>query len=613
MKAEKRCPTCNTEVQLTWMTCPLDGTWLSPSPPEEVQPISLAASEAVDQALEVLTRRLQLPGKRTLEQHRPGSKRCPKCKELYPLTANFCSVDSSPLEQIQTEELIGQVLSGSYQVVSLLGEGGSSKVYKAKHVFLGREVAIKILHRNEVNDELKVKRFLQESRAVSSLNHANIVNLYDFGLTEDGRPYLVMDLLEGRSLYELLQSHGTPTVETTIRIFRQVGEALNHAHLKGIVHRDVKPANIVIIEGNIVKLVDFGLAKIMSWANLEALQKTQAGMIFGSPRYMSPEQCSDSPIDIRSDIYSLGVCLFECLTGKAPFSGESVVTTLLKHIHEEPPNVREINPDIEMPDQLEHIVMKCLHKDPNHRYQSMNEIIHEFDEITGLNKKVTVEEVEKVPPVKPKKEHTTVLIVDDEEVTLLAYSNSIRMQPDFEVVGVAINGELAVQQVKDLTPDVVIMDFELPVINGADATRLIKQSFPNTKILILSSHNDRVKVLDAFAAGAEGYALKSLPGERFFTSIRTVAVGSLWIDDGLDDQLIYEAREMVYNRFKNQKVLPVPGTLSHIELRLLKLLLEGCSDEELCKRLELSPDLLQTQKRSIMRVLNSMNADNTIT
>ncbi len=607
LKAEKRCPTCNAEVQQTWMTCPLDGTWLYPSVAED-SAADKPPTETVDQALEVLTRRLQLPGRRTLEQIRPAfSKQCPLCNELYPVSANFCSIDSSPLQQVQTEEHIGQVLSGSYQILSLLGEGGSSKVYKAKHVFLGRTVAIKILRGNEVKDELKLKRFLQESRAVSSLTHPNIVNLYDFGLTEDGRPYLVMDLLEGRSLYELIQTSGPLKFETAVTIFKQVCEALHHAHLKGIVHRDVKPANIVMIDGQeVVKLVDFGLAKIMSWATLESLQATQAGMIFGSPRYMSPEQCSDQTVDVRSDVYALGVCMFETLTGQPPFTGESVVSTLLKHIHEQAPSVREVKPDARIPEKLDLLVQKCLNKDPNTRYQSMTELIEELDALSGSTskskeKKVAVE-------TKAKKDHTTVLIVDDEEVSLLACAMAVRKQADFEVVGVAINGELAVQKVEELRPDVVIMDFELPMINGADATRLIKERFPDTRILVLSSHSEREKVLDAFAAGANGYVLKSLPGERLFTSIRTIAVGSLWIDDGLDEQLVYDARELVYSMYKNKKVLPMPGALSHVELKLLKLMLEGLSEEELCSRLEVTPDILQAQKQGILRMLNTLNS-----
>ena len=603
MPAERRCPLCDAAVQPSWVNCPLDGTalaQLSASPAGA----EVSGPDSVDRALEVLTKRLQLPGKRTLEQAMPSfTKKCPICQEVYPAASKFCSNDSAPLELVRGESLIGQVLSGSYQVLSLLGEGGSAKVYKAKHVFLGRTVAIKVLRGTEVSDEFKIKRFLQESRAVSSLNHPNIVNLYDFGLTEDGRPFLVMDLLEGESLQQMLKSCGSIEPKRAALMFRQVCEALQHAHAKGIVHRDIKPANIVVMQdGDSIKLVDFGLAKIMSWAAMESLHATREGAVFGSPYYMSPEQCGNKAIDVRTDVYAVGVCLFETLCGEPPFGGDSIASVLMKHLQEPPRSCRSVKPKANIPEALDALVLKCLGKAPEARYQNMNEVIQDLDAIFGAGQSSPNVQLDK-----PAKSATRILIVDDDEVSLLACAVAVRKQPDLEVVGVAINGELAIQKVEELRPDVVIMDFELPLVNGSQATRQIKEKLPDTKVLVLSSHSDRETVLEAFAAGANGYALKALPGERLFTSIRTVAVGSLCVDEGLDEQLAYDARELAYSMFKNSKLLPPPGAFSAIELKVLKLVLQGCVDDEICCRLDIRSDILATHKQTLIRIINSMS------
>ncbi|MBX9721292.1 MAG: serine/threonine protein kinase, partial [Candidatus Obscuribacterales bacterium] len=385
----KRCPTCKSEVQKTWTLCPMDGTRLSmETTRSDGNSDSHSVKEDVHEALDLLRKRLNIPGKRTMEFSAiSGSKVCPTCKKVYPLNARFCSDDSDELELVAGDSLIGQVLGGSYQVLSVVGSGGSSQVYKAKHVFLGRPVAIKVLHASHVGNDEQVKRFLQESRAVSSLHHENIVSLYDFGLTDDGRPFLVMDYLEGTSLFDLIKTNGALEPMRAVNIFKQVCEALNHAHQKGIVHRDIKPGNIVLQSEDgtedKAKLVDFGLAKIMSWATLDAFHQTQQGIVFGSPRYMSPEQCADKAVGTSSDVYSLGASMYEALVGHAPFDGESVAALMVKHLHEQPKTLLEAAPEANIPPALNDIVMKTLRKDPAERHQSMNELIQEFEDLTG--------------------------------------------------------------------------------------------------------------------------------------------------------------------------------------------------------------------------------------
>jgi serine/threonine protein kinase len=589
----------------------MDGTRLSLETGRSTSPAdtqeNVTVKEDVNEALDLLRKRLNIPGKRTLEVAAvPGSKRCPVCSKVYSAGERFCSADSSPLETSAGDNLIGQILGGSYQVLGIVGVGGNSQVYKAKHVFLGRTVAIKVLHASQVGNDEQVKRFLQESRAVSSLHHDNIVSLYDFGLTDDGRPFLVMDYLEGTTLFDLVKANGPLEPVRVINIFRQVCDALDHAHKKGIVHRDVKPGNIVLLNEedrqDVVKLVDFGLVKIMSWASVDSFHHTQQGTVCGSPLYMSPEQCADKTIDARSDIYSLGASLYEALCGQPPFAGESMAALMVQHLHEAPRPLLEVVSNGKISRELNDLVMKTLSKDPEQRQQSMNEVLQELEIVAGTRKERTA------PNVAPqRKERTSVLVVDDDEVSLLACAMAINMQADLEIVGVAINGELAVQKVQELRPDIVIMDLELPVVNGVEATRMIRERCPETKVMILSSHNDRAGVLEAFSKGAMAYVLKSLPGERFFSSIRTVALGSFWVDDGLPEDLVYEARQLVYETFRRQNCTV---TLSCPEADLITLWLEGMSDADVCSRLGIREDLLHMQKQRLWHMFKALRANN---
>lgn len=223
------------------------------------------------------------------------------------------------------ESLVGKTIAGHYEIVSFLGEGGMSTVYKAKHILLDSIRAIKILHLPRAGDGKILQRFQQEAKASFFLSHPNIVRVYDFGIEPSmQQPYLVMDCLEGKPLSNVLENEPISS-ERAINIISQVCNALEHAHTKGIVHRDIKPANIILSKdasgGEIAQLVDFGIAKLINPE--EGNDLTQTGEVFGTPLYMSPEQCLGRNVDKRSDIYSLGCVMYECLAGKPPFQGAS--------------------------------------------------------------------------------------------------------------------------------------------------------------------------------------------------------------------------------------------------------------------------------------------------
>lgn len=593
MSEQPRCPECNAFVGRDWLHCPNDGARLTPSRGED--------------ALDVIRQRLKPSDKaRSDAGISSAAKQCPRCFALYSDLSNYCSVDSTALVRLSpqnSDSLIGQVLGASYLILSIIGEGGNSRVYKARHVILERPVAVKVMHANHSTDDSNIRRFLQESRTVSSLNHPNIVSLFDFGLTEDGRPYFCMDYVEGVSLQDVIDQNGFLPGERAVPIFIQLCDALSHAHKKGIVHRDIKPSNILLTttdHGEVPKLVDFGIAKMTNDAQSTSLRLTAEGTVCGSPVYMSPEQCLDEDVDHRTDIYSLGISLYETIAGQPPFDGESVISLFSKQLRQPAVPVRVLKPMANVPKALDEAVMKTLNKSRAERYQSMDELKSALEQVYGTkSRRRSAKDV--AATVESTK--LRILCVDDEEVSLLAYATALGKNSDFSVIGVAINGELAVQKAELLKPDLVIMDFELPVINGADATRMIKAQAPETKILLLSSHSDRAKVLEAFRAGVNGYALKSFPGERLFSMIREVVQGTLIIDDQLDEQVIYDAREIAYEAHIQRSKSQI---FSHTEAEILKQLLQDASDDEICELLKMDAAAFELSKQAILRKLNKL-------
>lgn len=275
-------------------------------------------------------------------------------------------------------------MANKYEVLHLLGKGGMSSVYKAQHVILGKVYAVKIMHRHMITDVNALVRFKQEAAAAASLSHPNIITVHDFA-TESEQPFQTIDYLEGTSLIEEIKKHGKLPPERALGIFAQACSALAHAHQKGVIHRDLKPSNIMLIEKDglkdFVKLVDFGIAKVLPQEGEAVQQLTQTGEVFGSPLYMSPEQCLGLKLDTRSDIYSMGCLMYETLTGHPPLSGSTVFATIQKHIDETPKPLKDELGPSRLVDALDTIVAKTLAKQPEQRYQSMDELLKELQEM----------------------------------------------------------------------------------------------------------------------------------------------------------------------------------------------------------------------------------------
>lgn len=267
--------------------------------------------------------------------------------------------------------MIGHELGGRYQVIERIGGGGMALVYKAQDILLNRFVAIKVLRQQFVNDEEFIRRFRREAQSAASLSHPNIVSVYDVGQEEDIH-YIVMEYVEGQNLNEIIKERAPLQVEESIRIASQIADALDHAHHNQIIHRDIKPHNILIGRNGRVKVTDFGIARAVTSATI-----TQTGSVVGSVHYFSPEHAKGVTTGEKSDLYSLGIVLYQMLTGQLPFLGESPISVALKHLQEHFEEPRKVNPMI--PQSVENIILKSMRKNPAERYQSAKEMLRDLE------------------------------------------------------------------------------------------------------------------------------------------------------------------------------------------------------------------------------------------
>ncbi len=276
------------------------------------------------------------------------------------------------------DAFVGTIFADRYEIVSIIGKGGMSVVYKANHLLMKNLVAVKMLLPHTLLSPTNLKRFQQEAQAASALNHPNVITVHDLGVTPGGLPYLVMEYVDGAGLSDIIRKEGKLDPARCLDMFICACDALAAAHDKGIIHRDLKPSNIMIVTGgdgkDLVKIVDFGIAKLMPTEGEEAQRLTQTGDVFGSPLYMSPEQCLAKPLDARADVYSLGCVIYETLTGKPPLVGGSILETMYKHMHEVPAGLGEAIGDTRLREQLDAVFFKATAKDSEQRYQNMREL-----------------------------------------------------------------------------------------------------------------------------------------------------------------------------------------------------------------------------------------------
>ena len=367
-------------------------------------------------------------------------KRCPTCQTAYPSDYALCPRDGSALIEVG-EWAEGSVVRGKYRILAKVGQGGMGAVYKAIHTRFKEVRALKVISPELASDAHFVRRFEQEAIIARKLQHANAVRVEDIDEAEDGRPFIVMEYIEGSSLADVIEQEAPMAVPRVCSIIQQAAAALNAAHELGLVHRDIKPSNIALIASagrsgiseEQVKVLDFGIAKVIDTSPEEdqahkftRLTLTGTGMLIGTPAYMSPEQAKGLPgdqIDGRSDLYSLGIVMYEMLSGDLPFKAATTVEQLAAHINTPPRPIREVRPELEVPERVSEVLMRCLKKEPAMRPASGQALIQELESATRRRRAVaqvkqSPEPASPPPPPAPEPEPRVTLPAIEEEKNL---------------------------------------------------------------------------------------------------------------------------------------------------------------------------------------------------
>jgi two-component system LytT family response regulator len=391
----------------------------------------------------------------------------------------------------------------NYRIVSLLGKGGMGEVFLAEDTRLHRKVALKVLLPEVAEDKEKLARFVQEARAASALSHPNAAHIYEIG-EASGRHFLAMEYIEGETLEKKLSGDPLPFAEI-IGIASQVADALDAAHARGIVHRDIKPANLMIAARNHVKVLDFGLAKILPVAGTEIPSSSQlatqfltsGGVVLGTVSYMSPEQALGRDVDHRTDLFSLGVVMYQMASGKLPFTGASAQETLARILQSPPDALARLN--YELPEEFERIVRKCLEKDRDRRYQSARELL------------VDLRNLERTPSgEKSRTGAIRAVIVDDEELARALVREYLNQAGGVEIIAECANGFEAVKAMAEGKPDLVFLDVQMPKLDGFEVLELID---PSIAVIYVTAYDQYA--MRAFDAHAVDYLLKPFSSERF--------------------------------------------------------------------------------------------------
>jgi serine/threonine protein kinase len=317
-------------------------------------------------------------------------KYCPVCERKYDDEMRMCGVDGTTLrsQSLQTpvrdqpvrDQMVGRIVKGRYQIMRRLGEGGMGTVYLAEQVSIGRKVALKLLRGSYAMDDEFIERFRREARLAASLNHRNIVTVYDFDQGDDESLFIAMEYLDGEKLSDVIRRDGPLDINRAVRLCLQFAEGLEAAHHAGVIHRDIKPDNIMVVgeEGvETIKLMDFGIARLRDVAATSRL--TRPDVIMGTPAYMAPEQAEGKDTSERTDIYALGVVLYEMLSGEVPFKANTPAAVLLKQIQESPVPLRKLRRDV--PSEIERIVMQALEKKPERRQHAMRDLVQSLRKV----------------------------------------------------------------------------------------------------------------------------------------------------------------------------------------------------------------------------------------
>jgi two-component system LytT family response regulator len=398
---------------------------------------------------------------------------------------------------------------GHYSVVSKLGQGGMGAVYLADDTTLDRRVALKILPPEFASDPERLQRFLQEAKLASALAHPNVATIYEIG--QDNRLwFLAMEYVEGQPLDARIRE-GPLKTSDLVAIGMEVADALDDAHSKAIVHRDIKPANLMLTRRGHVKVLDFGLAKLDSVPDRQDTQlMTSAGVVLGTVAYMSPEQALGRDVDYRTDIFSLGVVLYEMATGRLPFAGANTQETMARLLNSQPDAMARFN--YEAPEELDRVVRKCLEKDRERRYQSARDLLVDLKNLERDSSAGRAAASVILPAGAPKQ--LRAVIVDDEELARNLLREYLQSSADVEIVAECANGFEAVKAISEHQPDLVFLDIQMPKLDGFEVLELIERE---VAVIFVTAYDQYA--MKAFDAHAVDYLLKPFSLDRFEKAI----------------------------------------------------------------------------------------------
>jgi len=391
-----------------------------------------------------------------------------------------------------------------YRVVSRLGEGGMGAVYLADDTRLARRVALKILPGNLAADPERTHRFEREAQLASALSHPNVAYIYEIG-EESGLRFLAMEYVEGEPLSVRL-SRGSLALSELLSVGVQVADALDAAHSKGIVHRDIKPSNLMLTPRGHVKVLDFGLAKLETpHARDETQFMTTAGMVMGTVAYMSPEQALGREVDHRTDLFSLGVVLYEMAAGRLPFTGATPSETMARILGSQPEAIARFNYDV--PQDLDRVVRKCLEKDPERRYQSARDLLVDLKNLQRVAPEGNAAVADTIAATR---RQLRVVVVDDEELARALLREYIGASEDLEIVAECANGFEAVKAIAEKKPDLVFLDVQMPKLDGFEVLEL---AGGECAVVFVTAFDEYA--MRAFDEHAVDYLLKPFSLERF--------------------------------------------------------------------------------------------------
>jgi len=470
--------------------------------------------------------------------------------------------------------MIGRTLLNRYQITAQLGDGSTATVYRATDLRLNRDVALKVLLPH-VRDSTR-RRFFQEATAAAQLNHPGIMAIYN--IEEDyEQPFLVVEYVEGRALTDFIPSAPAVVVE----LGAQIARALQYAHERDIIHRDIKPANIKVTPERSIKIMDLGLA-----LPREAARVTAEGMVIGTPAYLSPEQAQGAALDFRTDIYSLGVVLYELACGQLPFDADDISALLLQQVRQPPPPPRLIVPSL--PADLESAILKALEKHPARRFQSCRSMADALEAALSAPSPADAPTAGRRPegPDLTRRPSLRLVLADDHNIMRRTLVSFLEGRPEFTVVGEAADGETALHQTLTLLPDVLLLDLNMPGKGGLDILPTIRQRAPGVKVLVLTGRDEEWYIVRALRAGAHGYVLKTTDESELIDAISKVMEGHMVLGSGV-------AERIVGGLLTGQE--GHAAALSELERKILLYVAAGYENEAIARQLRLGmPIVIET-------------------